>query len=221
MTNEEMSNEIIALKELLHQRREELAAIISESENGLRQMTREFDNRLYKIKNDFSQKKAELNEIIKKSKKDLFELNVMVKNARKLLPKENVSIPTVVSRQLSREKYQEEFVNKSVDLAKILETENYRIGSYNLNTKSRMLVRATSSVKLTNKEMYLLATLAANINQLVPRKYLLDTIWNDNSYFAGRSMDVFLCKLRVHLQEDDRVNLVNVHGLGYKFLINE
>ena len=219
MTNEETSTEITALKSVLIQKREELAALISESEIEMQKRIREFDIILYKVKNDFFKKKAELREVIRESKKELDELNSLIKKSRELLPKSDVSTPLNIPTQLSREKVQEEFVNKSIDLAKILETENYRIGSYNLNTKSRMLVKGTSSVKLTYKEMYLLATLAANRNMLIPRRYLLETIWNDNSYFVGRSMDVYLCKLRTHLQEDDRINLVNVHALGYKFLI--
>ena len=221
MTNEETNNEIIALKELLHQKRDELAAIISESEIELQKKIREFDITLYKVKNDFYKKKTELREVIRESKNELDELNSFIKKSRQLLTKSDVRSPLNIAIQQSREKIQEEFVNKSVDLAKILETENYRVGSYNLNSNSRMLVKGSSSVKLTKKEMYLLATLAANINLLIPRKYLLDTIWYDNSYFAGRSMDVFLCKLRVHLQEDERINIVNVHGIGYKLLVNE
>ena len=221
MTNEETSNEIIALKNALLQKKEEMAAIISESEIEMQKKIREFDITLYKVKNDFYKKKAELREVIKESKKELDELNLLIKKSKELMPKSNVNTPLNIPTQLSREKLQEEFVNKSVDLVKILETENYRIGSYNLNTRSRMLVKGASSVKLTYKEMYLLATLAANRNMLIPRKYLLDTVWNDYSYLAGRSMDVYLCKLRTHLQEDDRINLVNVHALGYKFLIHE
>ena len=219
MTNEETSNEIIALKSVLIQKREELAAIISESEIEMQKRIREFDITLYKVKNDFYKKKAELREVIRESKKELDELNLLIKKSRELLPKSDISTPLNIPTQLSREKVQKDYVNKSVDLAKILETENYRIGSYNLNTQTRRLIRGASSVKLTNKEMFLLATLAANINILIPRRYLLETVWSDYNYFVGRSMDVFLCKLRTHLQEDDRINIVNVHGIGYKFMI--
>jgi len=53
---------------------------------------------------------------------------------------------------------------------------------------------------------------------MLERKFLLEAIWDENNYFNGRSMDVYLCKLRKLLAEDDRLNIVNIHGKGYKLI---
>jgi len=62
--------------------------------------------------------------------------------------------------------------------------------------------------------------LSLNLNQVLDRSYALKEIWNDDSYFNARSMDVYITKLRKFLAEDNNVELINVHGIGFKLVTN-
>ena len=75
--------------------------------------------------------------------------------------------------------------------------------------------------KLTTKEAELLTLLSNRQNELLPRDYALKTIWIDDNYFNARSMDVYITKLRKHLRQDPDVEIINVHGKGYKLVITE
>ena len=59
-----------------------------------------------------------------------------------------------------------------------------------------------------------------HLNDLLPREAALKKIWGSDTYFNGRSMDVFLSKIRKYLKDDTNVEIINVHGRGYKLLIN-
>ena len=72
--------------------------------------------------------------------------------------------------------------------------------------------------KLTTREAQLLKLLCINSNEVLDRNFALKTIWNDDNYFNGRSMDVYITKLRKFLKEDPRIEIVNVHGKGFKLL---
>lgn len=108
--------------------------------------------------------------------------------------------------------------NENKVLDKLLKVPSYTVGSYSIDVPKRMLTLKGDSKKLTNKELHLLVMLTANINVLLERKYLLESIWEENNYFNGRSMDVYLCKLRKLLADDSRLNIVNIHGKGYKLI---
>jgi len=69
---------------------------------------------------------------------------------------------------------------------------------------------------LTKKEVALLKLLCENKNTLISRKEIMNSIWGKDDYFIGRSMDVFITKLRKYLKEDPNVSLTNIHGSGYK-----
>jgi DNA-binding response OmpR family regulator len=75
--------------------------------------------------------------------------------------------------------------------------------------------------KLTTKENELLALLCSHANEVLQRDFALKTIWIDDNYFNARSMDVYITKLRKHLREDPNVEIINVHGKGYKLVITE
>jgi len=109
--------------------------------------------------------------------------------------------------------------NYSPELVQILEKGIYQIGLYELNINERLLTLNNEKKHLTIKEIQLLAVLAVNANKLLTRAYMLNTIWSEDSYFSGRSMDVYLCKLRKILQDDETINIVNYHGKGYKLSI--
>ncbi len=107
----------------------------------------------------------------------------------------------------------------SPELVLILEKGIYQIGLYELNINERSLTLNNEKKRLTVKEIQLLAVMAVNANKLLSRAYLLNTVWSEDSYFSGRSMDVYLCKLRKILQADETINIVNYHGKGYKLSI--
>ena len=98
--------------------------------------------------------------------------------------------------------------------------KSFRIGKFTLDPNNMTLSSKESSRVLTKKEAALLRLLAENKNKLLTREYALKTIWGDDDYFIGRSMDVFITKLRKYLKDDERVKIVNVHGTGFKLEIN-
>lgn len=94
----------------------------------------------------------------------------------------------------------------------------YRIGSFTFDTQKQILSREGESVKLTTKESELLGLLCAHANEILQRDYALKTIWIDDNYFNARSMDVYITKLRKHLKADENVEIINIHGKGYKLI---
>jgi two-component system, OmpR family, response regulator len=81
------------------------------------------------------------------------------------------------------------------------------------------LTRGDEVVKLTTKESDLLKLLCQNANKILERNYALRSIWIDDNYFNARSMDVYITKLRKHLKEEPGVEIINVHGKGYKLIM--
>ena len=78
-----------------------------------------------------------------------------------------------------------------------------------------------TNTKLTTKESELLALLCVHSNQVLERELALKTIWIDDNYFNARSMDVYITKLRKHLKGDERIEINNVHGKGYRLIVPE
>jgi DNA-binding response OmpR family regulator len=74
---------------------------------------------------------------------------------------------------------------------------------------------------LTSKEAELLHLLANNLNQVIEREKILKTVWGDDDYFLGRSMDVFISRLRKYLKNDPQIELSNIHGVGFKLQVKE
>ncbi|MBO7226671.1 MAG: response regulator transcription factor [Bacteroidales bacterium] len=96
------------------------------------------------------------------------------------------------------------------------ENNIFSIGNYTFDYHRQTLSINGSDQKLTSKECELLRMFCINFNQLVERTSTLQKIWKDDSYFAARSMDVYITKLRKYLKEDPNVEIVNVHGVGFK-----
>lgn len=94
----------------------------------------------------------------------------------------------------------------------------YKIGSFTFDTQKQILARGEEQTKLTTKESELLSLLCANANEILQRDYALKTIWIDDNYFNARSMDVYITKLRKHLRPDENVEIINIHGKGYKLI---
>lgn len=97
----------------------------------------------------------------------------------------------------------------------------FPIGQYTFDRQKQVLVRGDSKQKLTTKECDLLTLLCQHINQVLERNYALKTIWIDDNYFNARSMDVYITKLRKLLKDDPQVEIINVHGKGYKLIAPE
>jgi len=96
----------------------------------------------------------------------------------------------------------------------------FQIGQYQFDFNRQILRISDKEQKLTSKEAALLRLLAINLNQVLDRSYALKEIWNDDSYFNARSMDVYITKLRKFLKLDPTVELINVHGIGFKLVTN-
>ncbi len=95
---------------------------------------------------------------------------------------------------------------------------HYKIGSFTFDTQKQILSRGDEQQKLTTKESELLSLLCAHSNEILQRDYALKTIWIDDNYFNARSMDVYITKLRKHLKADENVEIINIHGKGYKLI---
>jgi DNA-binding response OmpR family regulator len=95
----------------------------------------------------------------------------------------------------------------------------YKLGIYTFDTRKQMLTGGEEEVKLTTKEAELLRLLCNNANKVLERNFALKTIWIDDNYFNARSMDVYITKLRKHLKDDPKVEIINVHGKGYKLIL--
>ncbi len=96
-----------------------------------------------------------------------------------------------------------------------------KIGQFTFDTQKQLLTIGDKQTKLTTKEAELLTLLSNKSNELLPRDYALKTIWIDDNYFNARSMDVYITKLRKHLKDDPNVEILNVHGKGYKLVISD
>ena len=99
------------------------------------------------------------------------------------------------------------------------EVFEFKIGKFHLNSKLRHLsFEGVETIKLSPKENKLLKMLAQHKNDLMPRELALTKIWRDDNYFTSRSMDVYIAKLRKYLKLDDSVEILNIHGEGFRLL---
>jgi two-component system, OmpR family, response regulator len=101
----------------------------------------------------------------------------------------------------------------------IPEEYQHVIGNFSFNAKLRTLKSGNGEVKLSPKEAALLNLLCQHKNDVLPREKALKQIWNDDSYFTARSMDVYIVKLRKYLSSDTNIEINNLHGNGYSLLV--
>ena len=97
--------------------------------------------------------------------------------------------------------------------------EVFKLGKYTFDSQKQTLTDGKETQKLTTKESELLRLLCVNVNKVLERNFALKTIWVDDNYFNARSMDVYITKLRKHLKDDASVEIINVHGKGYKLIV--
>jgi len=114
-----------------------------------------------------------------------------------------------------------EAIMRRIKGKKSKEVPLYHIGMYVFDTQKQILSDGKEATKLTTKESDLLANLCINMNDILDREFAVNTIWKphpDFYQFAARSMDVYITKLRKLLKDDSRVEIMNIHGKGYKLI---
>jgi two-component system OmpR family response regulator len=100
-------------------------------------------------------------------------------------------------------------------------TEEFQIGMYRFNSKNQTLDFKGGHSKLTTKEAELLKLLCLNQTDVLDRNFALKAIWHNDSYFSSRSMDVYITKLRKYLKDDPKVQIINIHGKGFKLYVEK
>ncbi|MBE2246429.1 MAG: response regulator transcription factor [Candidatus Competibacteraceae bacterium] len=97
----------------------------------------------------------------------------------------------------------------------------FELGIYVFNYPEFVLIKGEDSRHLTEREANLLRILCLHKNQVITREILLKSVWGKDDYFTGRSMDVFISKLRKYLSADERIKIQVVHGIGFKLIVPE
>jgi two-component system, OmpR family, response regulator len=109
-------------------------------------------------------------------------------------------------------------LKRNDDLNKEADNKEFDLGSYHFHPKLRQLVHNGKTQTLSPKENELLKMLAEHLNDLLPREAALKKIWGSDTYFNGRSMDVYIAKLRKYLRDDSNIEIVNIHGNGFRLV---
>ncbi len=112
-------------------------------------------------------------------------------------------------------------LKRNEELNKEIENMEFDMGNFHFNPKLRELTIDSKTQTLSPKENELLRMLAEHKNDLLPREKALKKIWGSDTYFNGRSMDVYIAKLRKYLKEDERLEIVNIHGNGFRLVEKE
>jgi DNA-binding response OmpR family regulator len=101
------------------------------------------------------------------------------------------------------------------------EPDRYDLGATVFEPRRQLLRTPAGERKLTTKESELLRLLCSRRNEILERSVALEQVWGSDSYFSGRSMDVYIAKLRKYLREDPSVEIINVHGKGFRLIAQE
>jgi two-component system, OmpR family, response regulator len=113
----------------------------------------------------------------------------------------------------------EAILKRTSSAFKTAPVEKFEIGKYVFDIKKQTLQIEDKITRLTTKESELLKLLCSHQNKILDRNFALKTIWLDDNYFNARSMDVYITKLRKYLKDDDSVEIINVHGKGFKLVM--
>lgn len=114
------------------------------------------------------------------------------------------------------------FYRKNVSDKLDTSVENFEFGSYTFNSRLRLLKHSNGDpVELSHKEASLLRLLLLFKNDLLTRELALNKIWGRENYYASRTMDVYMVRLRKKLREDDSVKIKNIHGLGFQLITSD
>lgn len=98
---------------------------------------------------------------------------------------------------------------------------SFKLGGFIFDAPRHVLKRNDETRKLTSKEADLLLLLCENMNETLERSVALQKVWCEDSYFNARSMDVYITKLRKYFKDDPKVELVNIHGVGFKLVVKD
>jgi len=112
-------------------------------------------------------------------------------------------------------------VKKNTNFPLVDNIEQFTMGVFTFDYTNMVLKSLSAEQYLTRKEADLLKLLCINKNRLVHREIALKSIWGDSDYFTGRSMDVFITRLRRYLREDETICITNIHGTGFKLEVKE
>lgn len=107
----------------------------------------------------------------------------------------------------------EVFLRRSVPAQ---QNENFKLGNFQFDCTNFILQHGSGEKTLTQKEAEVLKLLCRNKDRVLKREEILNAVWGNDDYFLGRSMDVFISKLRKYLRDDPRVQIVNYHGVGFR-----
>lgn len=173
-------------------------------------------------------------------KKDGFEVAQIIRDVNKEIP---IIFLTAKSMQIDKVKGftigADDYITKPFDFTELLlrieavlkrtsknqvvenTKEIINIGSYVFDVKNQTLSHKKGDKTLTKKETRILAFLGENINEVVSREIILKSIWGNDDYFSGRSMDVFISKLRKYLGNDKNITIINIHGVGFKLEVTK
>jgi len=112
-------------------------------------------------------------------------------------------------------------LKRNEEMTREQENMEFDLGNFHFNPKLRELTIGDKKLTLSPKENELLRMLAEHKNDLLPREKALKKIWGSDTYFNGRSMDVYIAKLRKYLKDDENLEIVNIHGNGFRLVIKE
>jgi DNA-binding response OmpR family regulator len=98
--------------------------------------------------------------------------------------------------------------------------DRFEVGDFTFDHRNLMLSHPEGERKLTKKEAEVLRLLCMHQDQVLPRELVLNMVWGDDTYFLGRSLDVFISRLRKYLKADPKLAIVNVHGVGFKLQVD-
>jgi DNA-binding response OmpR family regulator len=99
----------------------------------------------------------------------------------------------------------------------VIENEIYQVGKFSFDTSSYSLIAENETINLTQRESELLKYFMDNKNEVLKRERILKSLWGDDDYFMGRSLDVFISRLRKILSKENGISIENLHGIGFRF----
>lgn len=106
------------------------------------------------------------------------------------------------------------------DVVNDLNVSAFKIGTFTFHPDNLQLIRGENKMSLTKKEAGVLKILCEHKNKVIERELITNLVWGDDSYFVGRSLDVFITRLRKMLADDPNVQIVNIHGVGFRLEAN-
>lgn len=112
-------------------------------------------------------------------------------------------------------------LRRSMGSSELEDKTDFEIGMYKFDYKLRKITDGEETVQISPKEADLLRLLCLHENDLLPRQKALKLIWGDDNYFNGRSMDVFITRIRKYLKKDPQIEIVSLHGKGVRLLVNK